>query len=77
MNDLENETSLFQEEYHKERNYQQQLVSSLNLDNLTNLAVSQNDMDSRSLLLLSQSLFKSTNNEIFLHNFKTNQVNIF
>ena len=76
MNDLENDTCFFQEEYQQEINHQQQLVSSLNLDNLTNLALSQNDMDSRSLLMLSQSLFKSTNNKFFLQNFKTNQVNI-
>jgi hypothetical protein len=76
MNDLENETCFFQEEYQQEINHQLELVSSLNLDNLTNLSLSQNDMDSRSLLMLSQSLFKSTNNKFFLQNFKTNQVNI-
>lgn len=77
MNDLENENNFFQEQYHKEINYQLELVSSLNLDNLANLALSQNDSDSRCLLMLSQSLFKSINNEIFLRNFKTNKVKIF
>ena len=67
---------LSQEEYQQEINYQLQLVSSLNLDNLTNQALSQNDTDSRSLLMLYQSLFKSINNEVFLRNFKTNQVKL-
>ena len=67
---------LTQEEYQQEINHQLELVSSLNLDNLTNLDLSQNDTDSRSLLMLSQSLSKAINNEIFLRNFKTNQVNI-
>ena len=68
---------LTHEEYQQEINYQKELVSVLDLDNLANLASPQNDTDSRSLLMLSQSLFKSINNEIFLRNFKTNQVSIF
>ena len=63
-------------EYCQEINHQLELVSKLNHPNLIDTFLSPKESKQNNLLKLEQSLAKLRENEIFLHNFKTNQVKI-
>jgi hypothetical protein len=70
-----NSLVFYDEEFHKEINYQLELASNLTLANLVETSLPHNETDNENLLILCQSLIKLSKNEIFLHYFKTNQVN--
>ena len=71
MNDINNNICV-EKEFHDEINYQIELVSKLNC--LNNIFLPFNQTNKENLTNLYQSMTKLIKNEIFLHNFKTNQV---
>ena len=60
------------EEFRKEIDYQLELVSKLNAANLAD--INNNENNQADLSNLEQSLFKMTQNEIFVESFKSNEV---
>ena len=74
--DWSNSIECKEKEYSQEMNHQLELVSKLNRANLVDTSLSPTESNQNNLLKLEQSLAKLRKNEIFLHNFKTNQVKI-
>ena len=62
------------EEFRKEIDYQLELVSKLNAANLAD--INKNENNQADLFNLEQSLFKMTQNEIFVESFKSNEVTL-
>ena len=62
------------EEFRKEVDYQLELVSKLNAANLAD--INKNENNQADLFNLEQSLFKMTQNEIFVESFKSNEVTL-
>ena len=72
--DWSNSIECIDKEYCKEVNHQLELVSKLNLSNLDDTLSAETNQTN--LIKLEQSLAKLRENEIFMLNFKTNQVNM-
>ena len=72
--DWSNSIECIDKEYCKEINHQLELVSKLNLSNLDDTLSAETNQTN--LIKLEQSLAKLRENEIFMLNFKTNQVNM-
>ena len=71
MNDINNNICI-EKDFHNEINCQIELVSKLN-----QLYLPLNDQNKENLTNLYQSMTRLIKNEVFLHNFKTNQVKKF
>ena len=63
-----------EEEYRKELNYQLELLSKLDAANSAD--INNNENNQADLFNLEQSLFKMTQNETFIENFKSNEVTL-
>ena len=71
---MDNSTNMIDYVYQKEINYQLELVSRLNLANISDKSLPPNEIEKDTLFNLEQSLFKLADNELFIQAFKTNQV---